>query len=172
MALSEAEIRQHQADAAAAAAQARGDAAARAERLAAAAATRKVMAEVAEIRRRYPPHVHWLDVWDATRYVNRSAKTLHRWVRLGIVKTGRRRGELLFDQYSLAAARIYMDGRRRASQIDGTTIVAGPGRPKDLSAREEIVNLLVADSSMSNREIARRVGVSHTLVSSVRREWQ
>lgn len=88
------------------------------------------------------------------------------------MKTGRRRGERLFDQYSLASARVYMDRRRRASQIDGTVIVAGPGRPKDLSAREQIVNLLVADSSMSNREIARRVGVSHTLVSSVRREWQ
>ncbi|WP_143541219.1 AsnC family protein [Rhodococcus sp. D-1] len=91
---------------------------------------------------------------------------------MGIVKTKRLQGGLVYEQYSLKAARTYMERRRRASQIDGTTIVAGPGRPKDLSAREEIVNLLVADSSMSNREIARRVGVSHTLVSSVRREWQ
>ena len=167
MALSEAEIRQLRAALSVAADQSRADAPAREAR-------RAAWEEVAEIRRHFPsgPRRLWLCEGDAMQYVNRSAKTLQRWRWMGIVKTKRWQGGFVYEQYSLKAARIYMERRRRASQIDGTTIVAGPGRPKDLSAREEIVNLLVADSSMSNREIARRVGVSHTLVSSVRREWQ
>lgn len=161
MALTEAEIRALRAEADAAAAKAR-----------AAAPARKMRAEVAAIRQRYPAGSHWIEELTAAQDINRSVKTLQRWRRLGIVTTGRRRGDLVYDWFSLKAARIYMDGRQRATQIDGTVIVAGPGRPKDSTAREDIVNLLVADASMSNREIARRVGVSHTLVSSVRREWQ
>lgn len=172
MALTEAEIQALLAANAAVSAKHKADAPARAARLAAASASMKARNQVESIRRQYPSHAHPMDVWDATRYVNRSVKTLQRWARMGIVKTMRVQGELRYDMYWLKAARVYMEGRQRASRIDGSATIAGPGRPKDSTAREEIVNLLVVDASMSNRAIARRVGVSHTLVSSVRREWQ
>ncbi|MBT2266427.1 helix-turn-helix domain-containing protein [Rhodococcus erythropolis] len=74
----------------------------------------------------------WLDVWDATRYVNRSTKTLHRWRKEGLVKVGRGGGRWYFDKDSLRAARMLCERKQMGSQLQFRNRrgfeLAGPGR--------------------------------------------
>ena len=75
----------------------------------------------------------WVDVWEASRQVGRSQKTLQRWRLQGKVRVGRNgRGELRYDLASLRAARRMSDEQQALSQIHlrnrRRCELAGPGR--------------------------------------------
>lgn len=73
-----------------------------------------------------------MDVWDSTRFVGRSPRTLERWRKAGIVKVGKRRGEWFYDKDSLRDAK--KEARRRMLEHKA---VPGPGRGRVNSKPED-----------------------------------
>lgn len=116
----------------------------------------------------------WDDELTAAAFVRRSPATLRRWKRKGLVRVRIQRGrrglgiadEWFYNRLDIRAALHVVHGRKHATRVAGT------GRPRNEGAREAIVRLLERDFSVSNRALARQVGVSHTFVASVRAEWQ
>lgn len=110
---------------------------------------------------------HWAESWlaedEAAEWISRSPRTLRQWATDGWVRRTRQRKYSRLDLY-VARSIVAANYRNRKS-------VAGPGRPQKDVEREQVAALLAEDSSVSDREVARRLGVSHAFVGVVRREW-
>lgn len=65
----------------------------------------------------------WLDRYDAERFTGRSGRTLRDWSRLGMVRTGKRGGQIVYERASLRIAQ-----REAARRYRDRPVVAGPGR--------------------------------------------
>lgn len=65
----------------------------------------------------------WLDRYDAERLTGRSSRTLRDWSRLGMVRTGKRGGRVVYERGSLRIAQ-----RVAATRYRDRPVVAGPGR--------------------------------------------
>lgn len=107
----------------------------------------------------------WVDEFEALRITGRSARTLRKWRKAGLIRRRMRAGVHVFEVGELTAAKA--DSERRAVEyrfLPGQP--GGPGRPPH-PARPKIAQLLAQQVPMT--QIAADCGCSVGLVKAVRK---